>query len=672
MKEDGTDETEQSEQGRLLASAERKLSWRILPGLAMLSIVNQLDRANLSFASVTMNKDLGISTATYGLGSGLYFIGYACCQIPANMLLSRIGGPRWLASICVIWGIIAGCFGAINSTASFLVMRMLLGIAEVCDTCWAASNPRVRTTNRAIRRSAAWQSGAIPGMWTYVASFYLPHRCTIPMTMVMAGITVAQVIGAPLAAALLQMDGIAGLEAWRWLFIIEGIPAILLGFYWWFFMPHSPATAPMLSEAEGAALTSAMAAAHRHEAEEQQAQLIGDMKAKGLKGALRPLSLGATAPPSGVKGAAHQGGSDLKAGRPGSPAAAGGEQQPGRPPRRTLAEDWASLLLALRAPVVWSGAVWRMFYCTCLNGFTFFTPLIIKSLLGVSATSDTQVVLLTAVPWACAALTHLFNSMHSQRVGERRWHICVPWMAGSICLYCLATAADAGKVSALLVLILAVMGVNGADGPDVSWLTSMLTAPERLLGHPFINMIANIGGFVGPYVIGAINTQTGSYDGSYYFMAACGTTAALLVALFPTRWSHVPALKHGDRLQGAETAAAGTEAEAGAAAWEAAAAAAAAEAGAAGEHEAARRRMRRRRRTLTQSFLRAMAEGGNGECQLACPEPIRARLLVHLEAEDARLLASHAATFTLGSMAAGRGALGALGAAGDMTRSLTM
>jgi MFS family permease len=70
-------------------------------------------------------------------------------------------------------------------------------------------------------------------MWTYVASFYLPHRCTIPMTMVMAGITVAQVIGAPLAAALLQMDGIAGLEAWRWLFIIEGIPAILLGFYWW-------------------------------------------------------------------------------------------------------------------------------------------------------------------------------------------------------------------------------------------------------------------------------------------------------------------------------------------------------------------------------------------------------------------------------------------------------
>jgi hypothetical protein len=134
-------------------------------------------------------------------------------------------------------------------------------------------------------------------------------------------------------------------------------------------MPHSPATAPMLSEAERAALTSAMAAAHRHEAEEQQAQLIGDMKAKGLKGALRPLSLGATAPPSGVKGAAHQGGSDLKAGRPGSPAAAGGEQQPGRPPRRTLAEDWASLLLALRAPVVWSGAVWRMFYCTCLNGW---------------------------------------------------------------------------------------------------------------------------------------------------------------------------------------------------------------------------------------------------------------------------------------------------------------
>ena len=125
-------------------------------------------------------------------------------------------------------------------------------------------------------------------------------------------------------------------------------------------------------------------------------------------------------------------------------------------------------------------------------------------------------------------------------------------------------------------------------------------------------------------MIGAINTGTGSYDGSFYFMAGCGTVAALLVALFPTRWSHVPALRHGERLKGA---AAGAEADtdaAGAAAWQAAAAeAAAAEAGAAGEHKAARRRMRRRRRTLTASFLRAMAEGGNGECQLACPEPIR-------------------------------------------------
>ena len=243
---------------------------------------------------------------------------------------------------------------------------------------------------------------------------------------------------------------------------------------------------------------------------------------------------------------------------------------------------------------------------------------------------------------------------------------------------------------------------------------------------------------VGPYVIGAINTHTGSYDGSYYFMAASSTVAALLVALFPTRWSHVPALKHGDRLQG--PAAAGGEA-AGAAAWEAAAAAAAAEAGAAGEREAARQRLRRRRRTLTESFLRAMAEGGNGECQLACPESVRcvckwrsvfllerhsfpfmlksqsgvwaygvllrrlagcgchccrwppipkrkvdgahaalnffhahrSRLLPHLEAEDARLLAPHAATFSLGSVPAGKGTLGALGADGDdMARSLTV
>ena len=319
-----------------------------------------------------------------------------------------------------------------------------------------------------------------------------------------------------------------------------------------------------------------------------QAEVIGQMKAQGWKGALRPLSLGGTATSTGEKGESQQA-DDLKATSAGSPTAdaAGAADVAARPPRRTLAEDWASLLLALRAPVVWSGAVWRMFYCTCLNGWvgecrglqlavgcccsgcgrvrtrswcvskqaprsaapcrhagassrrlagagaTLVNPLISlaqralcaslvrlaqvhflytphhqvpsgrvgecgsvagscpsarprspcspvdmcsascyrtppvpsvrphltaathsspqlsqsASIACPQATSNTKVVLLSAVPWACAALTHLLNSMHSQHVGERRWHIAVPWMAGSICLYCLAAAADAGKVS---------------------------------------------------------------------------------------------------------------------------------------------------------------------------------------------------------------------------------
>lgn len=318
-----------------------------------------------------------------------------------------------------------------------------------------------------------------------------------------------------------------------------------------------------------------------------QAQVIGDVKARGWKGALCPLRPGGAQPADGTKNDAQHNG-DLKTGSPSSPVAAGrcgadvaqaapaaaasSGQQPGRPPKRTLAEDWASLLLALRAPVVWSGAVWRMFYCTCLNGellgwcagsacvcglasrlgsgwagvlaglawLTSCSPwlgqcnllalsaffrsttaaagiyfpcrlhllhtahpqvaagslgqwllsLLSTPLLHINhpdrvghqsaaaergapgllllilpshlhwwppypqATSDTKVVLLSAVPWACAALTHLVNSMHSQHVGERRWHICVPWMAGAICLYCLAAAAAAGKVSAYLLRFL--------------------------------------------------------------------------------------------------------------------------------------------------------------------------------------------------------------------------
>ena len=116
--------------------------------------------------AVSLNKDLGFSTRTYGLGTGLFFLSYASLQVPANMMLTRVGGGRWLATICLLWGIVASCFAAIQGEAGFLVLRFFLGVAE---------------------------SGALPGMFYYVSLFFPPDRTAVPLTCVLIGITAAQV-----------------------------------------------------------------------------------------------------------------------------------------------------------------------------------------------------------------------------------------------------------------------------------------------------------------------------------------------------------------------------------------------------------------------------------------------------------------------------------------------
>ena len=215
MKEDAADgadsDTQQVAATAALRSALCKLSWRILPLLGLLSTLNYLDRANLAYASreigtcqgklqlppsglslwcsrcpfiaaaclrlsttplhssrpaVSLNKDLGFSTRTYGLGTGLFFLSYALLQVPANMMLARVGGGRWLATICLAWGIVASCFAAIQSEASFLVLRFFLGVAE---------------------------SGAIPGMYYYVSLLFPPDRTAVPLTCILIGVAAAQV-----------------------------------------------------------------------------------------------------------------------------------------------------------------------------------------------------------------------------------------------------------------------------------------------------------------------------------------------------------------------------------------------------------------------------------------------------------------------------------------------
>ncbi|HWA60084.1 MAG TPA: MFS transporter, partial [Caulobacteraceae bacterium] len=176
-----------------------KVAWRIIPFLAVLYVVSYLDRVNVSFAALTMNADLALSATQYGWGAGIFFFGYLLFQVPSNLMLERVGPRRWIAAIMLAWGLVSVSMAAITGFWSFMAARFLLGLAE---------------------------AGFFPGMLLYLTYWVAPaHRGRI-IAAFMFAIPVATVIGAPLSSLILARlnQPIAG---WRWLFLVEGAPALL-------------------------------------------------------------------------------------------------------------------------------------------------------------------------------------------------------------------------------------------------------------------------------------------------------------------------------------------------------------------------------------------------------------------------------------------------------------
>src|SRR6195256_4746252 len=179
-----------------------RVSWRLLPFLIAAYLVNYIDRVNVGFASLQMNKAVGIDPKTYGLGAGIFFIGYFIFEVPSNLALRRFGARTWIARIMISWGIVSAAFALIGGPTSFLVLRFLLGVAE---------------------------AGFFPGVVLYFTYWYpARYRATI-VGIFMVAIPVAGLIGSPISGAILYMDGILGLGGWEWIFLLEGAPPVLLG-----------------------------------------------------------------------------------------------------------------------------------------------------------------------------------------------------------------------------------------------------------------------------------------------------------------------------------------------------------------------------------------------------------------------------------------------------------
>lgn len=255
------------------ASAMRLVAWRLLPFLMLCYFVSFVDRVNAGFAALEMNKDLNLSPAVFGLGGGLFFVSYFLFEVPSNLALERVGARRWIARIMLTWGAIAAAMALIQGPHSFYLLRVLLGAAE---------------------------AGFFPGVMLYI-TYWFPseYRARIVGWFTVA-IPVSAFLGSPLSAALLGADGFLGLRGWQWMFILEGVPAVLLGLACLFVLKDRPAAATWLSPAQRDWLTA------RLNAEEQAArpvphQSLWRVLTNGRVLALALVLAGTTANSSGIQ-----------------------------------------------------------------------------------------------------------------------------------------------------------------------------------------------------------------------------------------------------------------------------------------------------------------------------------------------------------------------------------
>ncbi len=205
---------------QLEATTMRRVSWRLMPFLLLAYLICYIDRVNIGFASLQMNKAVGLDPKIYGLGAGIFFVGYFILEVPSNLALQRFGARIWIARIMISWGLVSMACALIGGPTSFLVLRFLLGAAE---------------------------AGFFPGVILFITFWYPAHYRAIIVGIFMVAIPVAGLIGSPLSGAILYMNGVLGLGGWQWIFILEALPAVLLGLAAYVWLTDQPDHAQWLS-----------------------------------------------------------------------------------------------------------------------------------------------------------------------------------------------------------------------------------------------------------------------------------------------------------------------------------------------------------------------------------------------------------------------------------------
>ena len=237
----------------LCTSTLKKLNSKIIPFIIICYFVANLDKTNISIAALQMNADLGLTASMYGLGVGMFYISYIIFEIPSNLIMTRVGARIWIARIMITWGMVSAGMAFVQTPTQLYIMRFLLGMAE---------------------------AGFTPGIIYYISCWFPKRNRARAMSFFYMGSVLASIIGLPVSGLILNMHGIADVAGWRWLFAIEGVPAIVLGALVLWLLPSSPQKAAWLSEAEKGWLTAQIAADNRGAVVNQHASWLSALKNK--------------------------------------------------------------------------------------------------------------------------------------------------------------------------------------------------------------------------------------------------------------------------------------------------------------------------------------------------------------------------------------------------------
>lgn len=391
----------------------RKVALRLIPFLCLLYFVAFLDRVNVGFAALTMNADIGLSDAAYGIGAGIFFLGYFLFEVPSNLFLKRVGARRWIARIMFTWGVIAVAMAFVQGPASFWTLRFLLGVAE---------------------------AGFFPGMILYL-TYWFPNsaRAAVIGYFLLAN-PLSSVIGAPLSTLLLDTQ-IFGLSGWQTMFVVEGLPAVLLAFVVLYKLPDSPADAPWLSPQERDTLQAAI-------------------------------------------------------------------------DREQLPDRHESLREAFLSSRVWLLALIYFGINLGVYGFGFWAPQIIR---GLGQFTNTETGLVTVIPYACGAIAMFLWGRHSDRTGERKWHLALPALLGAVGF--LVGGHATGITLAIAGFTLGAIGLYAALPVFWTLPTAILAGTAAAGGIALINSIGTLSGYVGPVLMGKLKEATQDNSGGLLALA---------------------------------------------------------------------------------------------------------------------------------------------------------